>query len=184
MRVGAERESKRRPAPVCAARRAGGEAHRRAQDGNGMFDAPPDGSVARQLARLSAREQGDDRFEPTGEARRQVGHRDVHDLEVVGPRARRDAEAHPPGEAGRQPGHLFGDERGRPQRQQEWARRSPSGCHGLEEPARELEGVGEVPGETTVVLAGHHPVEFGLDGEPRLRAQLGRIAGAGRSACG
>jgi len=107
-----------------------------------------------------------------GEARSQLVGGGAHDLEVLGQGAGRHAQADPTGEGGRQPGHLLGHQRRGAQQEEQGTGRGPSGGHGVEEPAGELEGVGQVAGEAAVVLAGHDPVPPVGGGQRGLPAEL------------
>jgi hypothetical protein len=137
-----------------------------------VLGARLDRRVVGQLVRIRAAQHADQRVQPGGEARAEVVHVEAHHREVVGERAGGDAESDPAGEARRQPRRLLGHERGRPQREQQRARRRPARRHRLEAPARLLERVGEVAGEAAVVLAGHDAVEAVVGGERGLGPQL------------
>ena len=115
-RSGVDIESKRSPAPRRAARRTAVKPIAALSTGIGCSAQRRDRGVAGERARRAAVEDAGELLERGGEARREVVHRHVHDLEVGGQRAGRDAEADAAREARRHPRDLLGDQRGRPQR--------------------------------------------------------------------
>ena len=85
-----------------------------------------------------------------------------------------------PGMARREPRGLLDHERGRPEQQQQRARRRPPGRHRVERESRGLQRVREVAREPAVVLARHHPVEpVRRPRAPPARAARSTISGAG-----
>ncbi len=150
----------------------GGHRDGRAEHGDRRSSAGEQGGVPLEPAQVLAAEHGDEPRKLRLEALDRVGLADAGRLEVQWQRARGHPETYPTGVTGLQPRHLLRHERSGPEWEQEWRRGGPPRRVLGQDEGRHLQRLGHVPGEATVVLAGHDPVEAAVEGETGLRAEL------------
>ena len=97
---------------------------------------------------------------------------DGHCVEIEGEGTRSDTNANPTGEFRIEPRNFFGEQCDRSQRKEHGTGSSPSSRHRRQLESTHLQWVGEIAGETAVMLRGHDAVEPGIGGDRRLRAKL------------
>jgi hypothetical protein len=125
-----------------------------------------------ELAQILTPEHRDQPREFRFEAIHCIGLVDTGNPEVQWQGARGHPDSDPPAVTRLEPGDLLGNESRGPQREQEWRGGGPPRRVCGQDKGSHLQGLRQVAGEATVVLARHDSVEAAVEGEAGLCAEL------------